>query len=80
MHFSLRDFVIGSVIGMIPIAATNVYAGSLAADLATMTSTTERGPLEWTMYGLGLAALLLLVLFLGKAAHSRLNPKQEKKE
>jgi uncharacterized membrane protein YdjX (TVP38/TMEM64 family) len=80
MRFSLRDFIIGSVIGMIPIAATNVYAGSLAADLATMTSPAERGPLEWGMYGLGLAALLLLVLFLGKAAHKRLNPKQEHKE
>jgi uncharacterized membrane protein YdjX (TVP38/TMEM64 family) len=80
MHFSLRDFIIGSAIGMIPIAATNVYAGSLAADLATMTSAAERGPLEWAVYGLGLAALLFLVLFLGKAAHSQLNTKREGKK
>jgi uncharacterized membrane protein YdjX (TVP38/TMEM64 family) len=78
MSFTLRDFVIGSALGMIPIAATNVYAGSLAADLATITSA-ERGPLEWALYGLGLAALLVLVIFLGKAAHGRLNPKREGK-
>lgn len=73
MGFSVRDFLIGTGIGTIPIAATNVYAGSLAADLATMDSVAERGALQWAGWGLGLAALLALVLVLGKVAQEQMH-------
>lgn len=74
MGFRVRDFLIGTGIGTIPIAATNVYAGSLAADLATMGSASERGVLQWTVWGLGLVALLALVLILGRVSQERLTP------
>lgn len=73
LGFRARDFLIGTGIGTIPIAATNVYAGSLAADLATMEAVSERGALHWAYLGLGLAAWLALVLVLGKVAQQQIN-------
>lgn len=75
--FRVRDFLIGTAIGTIPISATNVYAGSLAADLVTMDAVTQRGPLQWASLGLGLAALLVLVLVLGKVAQEQMKPNAE---
>ena len=73
MRFSLRDMVIGTALGIVPIAATNVYAGSLAGDLATMTSPAARGPVGWGIYGAGLLILVAAVLYLGRTARRRLN-------
>jgi uncharacterized membrane protein YdjX (TVP38/TMEM64 family) len=73
MGFRVRDFLIGTGIGTIPISATNVYAGSLAADLAVMGAVSERGTLQWAGWWLGLAALLALVLILGKVAQEKIN-------
>jgi len=73
MRFSLRDYVIGTTIGVIPISVTTVYAGSLAKDLATMGSLTERSGLTWAMYGIGLVALVVAVGMLAKSAQKKLN-------
>ncbi len=73
MRFTYRDFVIGTALGVIPITVTNVYAGSLAGDLATMESVVDRSVWIWMVYGAGLLALLVLVGFLARAAHRRLN-------
>lgn len=73
MRFSFMDIVIGTAIGSIPITATNVYAGSLAGDLATMESFSQRDPLTWFFYGLGLIAFLVFAVFLGRYAGRRLH-------
>lgn len=69
MPFKLRDLALGTVLGCIPITALNVYAGSLAKNLATVDNDGDLGGLRtWVMAGLGLLALIV-VLFLaaGKA-------------
>ncbi|MEZ5570400.1 MAG: TVP38/TMEM64 family protein [Halioglobus sp.] len=66
---SLRDFVFASVLGIIPFSLNNVYLGSIAADLATLGSrNTERTPLEWSLYAVGFAASIALVVYLNRLA------------
>lgn len=66
---SLRDFVFASLLGFIPFSLHNVYLGSIAADVATLGSrNSERTPLEWSLYGVGFAASILLVLYLNRLA------------
>lgn len=50
-------YVISSWIGMLPATVVYVYLGFLAAEGAT-TGTGERTWIEWTAYGLGLAATI----------------------
>lgn len=71
MGVHVRDFIIGTAIGTIPISATNVYAGSLAADIASMQATSGNDVLPWVMRGIGLIALPLLLLFVRKIAQER---------
>lgn len=54
-HISLRGFVIGHMIGCVPLTINIVYVGSLAADLATLGTpeAAARSPLEWALYGSG---------------------------
>jgi uncharacterized membrane protein YdjX (TVP38/TMEM64 family) len=66
---SLRDFVFASLLGFIPFSLNNVYLGSIAADIATLGSrNTERTPLEWSMYAVGFAVSIGLVLYLNRLA------------
>lgn len=70
---SYWDFFVGTLIGIIPITLTSVYAGSLASDLASLGARRlDRTPLEWAVYGLGLAVLLVFVTVIGREAHRRL--------
>jgi uncharacterized membrane protein YdjX (TVP38/TMEM64 family) len=68
-RFRLRDFVIGTVIGIIPYTLTNVYVGSLAADLATLGVRGEpRQWWEWALYaGMLLLAVAMLVFITRRA-------------
>lgn len=69
MGFRFRDFVLGTFVGVIPLSFTNVYMGSLAADLATlMAGPGERSALTWALYGIGLAVAIGLVTYLGRRA------------
>jgi len=77
MRFNLRGFVLGTAIGVVPISLTTVYAGSLARDLATMESLAARGIGMWTLYGIALAALVALVVLLGRHARAKLNMEAE---
>jgi len=66
---SLRNFVFASLLGFVPFSLHNVYLGSIAADVATLTSrNTERTPLEWGLYGVGFVASAVLVLYLNRLA------------
>lgn len=54
--FTLRDFCIGTAIGIVPYSALNVYAGSLAADLAAHDWSTSP---SWARWSVSLAVLLI---------------------
>jgi uncharacterized membrane protein YdjX (TVP38/TMEM64 family) len=77
MRFTLRDFVIGTAVGVIPMTLTVVYAGSLAGDVAAMDSLAERGWVSWTIYGIGLVALAALVMVLAGSARRKLNLEED---
>jgi uncharacterized membrane protein YdjX (TVP38/TMEM64 family) len=71
--FSLRGFVVGSLLGFIPFSVHNVYLGSLAADLTTLGSRNMgRTPLQWALYGAGFIATVVAVVYLNRLARRAL--------
>ncbi len=71
--FSLRGFVGGTLVGIVPFSVHNVYLGSLAADIATLGERNmERSPLEWGLYGLGAVAAATVVILLNRIARRAL--------
>lgn len=72
-RFSLRDFVSGSFVGIIPFSLHNVYLGSIAADIATLGArSAERTPLEWALYGAGFLATIAMLTYLNRLARRAL--------
>jgi uncharacterized membrane protein YdjX (TVP38/TMEM64 family) len=72
-RFSLRGFVFGTIVGIIPFSLHNVYLGSIAADLATLGArNSERTPLEWALYGGGFVATIAAVVYLNRLARRAL--------
>lgn len=70
-RFSLRDFFVGTVFGIVPITVFNVYVGSLAGELATVgSSETPHSPIYWLLVAIGLIATVMLVMY--SAHHARL--------
>jgi uncharacterized membrane protein YdjX (TVP38/TMEM64 family) len=69
----LRDFTMGTFIGIMPWTVTNVLVGALAGDITTALSTNRsRPPWEWGLYGVGLIALIVLLHTVGKRAAAAL--------
>lgn len=64
-QFSLRDFLLGTFFGIMPITITNVYLGSLAANLAALGS---RPAPNWGIYGLGFCATVAVTLYFAHVA------------
>ncbi len=65
----LRDYVLGSWLGMIPMSVAYVYAGSLAVDLAqAMSGGPRMGAGSWVLLALGLSVTLALLLVLTRIA------------
>jgi uncharacterized membrane protein YdjX (TVP38/TMEM64 family) len=72
-RFSLRGFVAGTLVGIVPFSLHNVYLGAIAADVATLGARGgERQPLEWALYGAGFLATIVLVLWLNRLARRAL--------
>jgi len=70
----LRDFSLGTSIGIIPFSLHNVYLGSITSDLMSLgTRTAERTPIEWAVYGVGLILIVAAVFGLGRFARRALN-------
>ena len=70
---SLRDYVLASWIGMLPGTVMYVYFGSLAKSLAELgAGDRQRSTTEWVLYGLGLAATVVLTLYLTRLARRTL--------
>ncbi|MCH1503174.1 TVP38/TMEM64 family protein [Verrucomicrobiales bacterium] len=65
-------YVLASWIGMMPGTILYVYVGSLGKAAA---SSSGKTPLEWTFYGLGLLATIIVTVYVTKIAKRALNKK-----
>lgn len=71
--FSLRGFVGGTLVGIIPLSINSVYLGSIAGDIATLGERSAgRTPLEWGLYGVGFLVAVGVVLYLNRLARRAL--------
>lgn len=78
---SLRDFLLGSWIGMFPGTVMYVYLGSTAQALATVASgERERDPLEWAFYALGLVATVVVTWYVTRRARQVLAARTDLEE
>jgi len=69
----LPHYAFGSLLGFIPFSVHNVYLGSIAADISTMSvRDLGRTPLEWALYGGGFVATVLVVVYLNRLAQRAL--------
>ena len=67
---SLRDYFFASWIGMMPGTVMYVYLGSLARAAGE-----KKSPLEWTLYGAGLLATVVVTVFVTRIAKQALAKK-----
>lgn len=72
---SLKDYFLASWIGMLPGTVLYVYIGSLAGDLANLGGGRTRGPMEWAFYAIGLAATVLVTLYITRIAKKAIDEK-----
>ncbi len=72
---SLKGYFFTSWVGMLPGTLMYVYIGSLAGDLATLGGARTRTTLEWVLYGVGLAATLVVTIFVTRLARKALSQK-----
>jgi bacteriorhodopsin len=67
--------------GGIPVTITNVYIGSIAADLATIGSrTASRSSVEWTIYGIGFIITIVAVIYITLIARKALDSSRSKEK
>lgn len=72
-RFSLRGFVLSTLVGIIPFSLHSAYLGSIASELALVGSRSgERTPLQLTLYGAGFVAIIALLFYLNRLARSAL--------
>ncbi len=73
---SLKDYFFASWIGMLPATVMYVYVGSLVGNLATLGSEERsRTPGEWGLYLVGLAATVVLTIYITRIARRALQDK-----
>lgn len=70
---TFRDYLLASWIGMAPGTIVYVYLGSIAGDLAGLSSGGHaRTPVEWGLYGAGLIAAVAVSLYVTRIARAAL--------
>ena len=70
----LKHYLIASWLGMMPGTILYVYIGSLAGDLASLGSGERtRSTGEWILYGIGLAATIVVTVFVTRIAKKALD-------
>jgi uncharacterized membrane protein YdjX (TVP38/TMEM64 family) len=70
---SCRDYMLASWIGMLPGAVLYIYIGSAMKSLAELVAGREERSLsEWVLFGFGLAATVLVLVLLVRAARQAL--------
>lgn len=75
---SLRDYFFASWIGMLPGTIMYVYIGSLAGDLARLsTGGRTRTTAEWALYIIGFMATIMVTVYVTRIARSALNKKEQ---
>jgi uncharacterized membrane protein YdjX (TVP38/TMEM64 family) len=75
---SLRDYFFASWIGMMPGTVMYVYIGSLFGSIAAIASGMQgrtRTPAEWTLYGVGLVATIVVTIYVTRIAKKALETK-----
>ncbi len=65
MHFPFRPFFVGTFLGIIPMTAVSVAAGSVAADVASLLRPGEHMAKQWPWSVAGLAIALALFAYAG---------------
>lgn len=71
--FRLGGYTLGSMVGFIPFSLHNVYLGSLAADIATVTEgELGRSQTEWLLYFAGFATTVVAVVYCSNLAQRAL--------
>lgn len=79
--FSLRGFIGGTLLGIIPFSVHNVYLGSIAADVTTLGARhLDRTPIEWTFYIGGFLAVLITVWYFKRLAQRALSKYTEQEQ
>ncbi|MGB5339748.1 MAG: TVP38/TMEM64 family protein [Gammaproteobacteria bacterium] len=80
-RFTLRDFTIGTFIGVIPLSLNSVYLGSITADIAMLGSRNgQRSPLEWTIYGIGFVVAVAALIYFNRLAQRALAKYTDKQQ
>ena len=70
----LRDYALGSFLGMLPVTVLYVYVGSVAGQLASVArGTAQGGPLGQAVSALGLAATLAATVYITRVARRALD-------
>jgi uncharacterized membrane protein YdjX (TVP38/TMEM64 family) len=70
----LRDYALGSFLGMLPVTVLYVYIGSLAGQLASLArGTTAGGPIGHAVSAIGLAATVAVTLYATRLARRALD-------
>lgn len=72
---SLRDYVLASFFGMMPLSTFYVYLGSLAGSLVEMgvrDSGHSRTGVEWAVYGVGLIVTVIITVLVSRIARRAL--------
>ncbi len=70
---SFRDYFFASWLGMMPGTVMYVYIGSIAGDAARLASGTAASHAQWTLRIIGLAATVLVTIYVTKIAKKALN-------
>lgn len=69
LDLKLRDFVLGTAAGILPLTAAAVTLGALAGDVtAALAARRSPQPFEWALYAVGLACALAAVVGLTRRA------------
>lgn len=72
----LKEYFLASWIGMMPGTLMYVYLGSVAGDLAAAgAGGRSKTPMEWLLYGVGLAATVLVTVYVTRIAKKALESK-----
>jgi uncharacterized membrane protein YdjX (TVP38/TMEM64 family) len=70
----LRDYALGSFLGMLPVTVLYVYVGSLAGQLASLArGTAPGGPLRHTVSAIGLVATIAATVYVTRLARHALD-------
>lgn len=80
---SLRDYVLASFIGMMPLSTVYVYMGSLAGSLAELgagNSGHDRTTAEWAVYAVGLIATVAVTVVITRIARKALRERMLPRE